>query len=314
MKNQYRTFALLLALLCLLCPFSSCKARQKNTDYTIVCTVFPVYDWVMNIVGDTEGISVSLLVQNGTDPHSYQPSVADIAAVSDCDMLIRTGGVSEAWLDDVLAQAPREERSVVSLLPLLDTPAHHEHDAEHDDHSHSEAYDEHVWLSLKNAAVLTEAIGKAVTDARPEDTEAIESNTEAYLSRLQALDGAYEQAAKEAVCRHLVFADRFPFRYLLDDYGLTYDAAFEGCSAETEISFETVTRLAERIDALSLSHVIITESGDRSLASAVIDNTTEKRAEILVMDSMQSYTKSHTASYLTVMEENLSVLRTAMKG
>ncbi|MDR1628656.1 MAG: zinc ABC transporter substrate-binding protein [Oscillospiraceae bacterium] len=183
-------------------------------------------------------------------------------------------------------------------------------------HSHEGELDEHVWLSLKNAQVFTSYIADKLAELDADNTAIYKANAESYNTKLGALDGEYRQAVNKAATKTLLFADRFPFRYLVDDYGLDYYAAFSGCSAETEASFETVVFLAEKTNGLNLKHVMVIESSDKSMANTVIQNTAGKNQSILVLNSLQSVTAAEVSAgttYLSVMESNLEVLKEAMQ-
>ncbi|MCR4891784.1 MAG: zinc ABC transporter substrate-binding protein [Lachnospiraceae bacterium] len=203
-------------------------------------------------------------------------------------------------------------------------PADHEDDHAlededgHDhDHEHGEVeYDEHVWLSLRNTQTLVEKISSALQTIDPTNAETYKKNTSSYMDKLSALDQEYEKAVSGASFTTLLFGDRFPFRYLVDDYGLSYYAAFVGCSAETEASFETITFLSQKVDELSLHTVMTIENSDQKIAKTIIENTQTKDQQILALDSMQSTTSEDVAkgaSYLSIMENNLEVLKKALK-
>ena len=131
-----------------------------------------------------------------------------------------------------------------------------------------------------------------------------------------ACDAEYDNAVKSGSKKTVLFADRFPFRYLVDDYGLDYYAAFVGCSAETEASFETITFLSKKVDELGLSSILTIEGQDKKIADTVKQNTSKKDQEILTMDSLQSTTSKDVeggVTYLSVMEGNLEVLKEALK-
>ena len=180
------------------------------------------------------------------------------------------------------------------------------------DHDHEEEADEHVWLSLKNAKTLVDAISNALQELDPDNKDAYAANAAAYIEKLSALDGAYQSAVDGAARKTVLFGDRFPFRYLVDDYGLSYYAAFAGCSAESEASFETVSFLAKKVDELKLPCVLTIEGKNHKIAETIVENTAEKNQKILTMDSMQSTTSedvANGATYLSVMEQNLSVLK-----
>ncbi|MCI8331231.1 MAG: zinc ABC transporter substrate-binding protein [Clostridiales bacterium] len=306
--------------------FCACtKQEQKQPDHVnIVVTLFPYYDWVQEIIGeDNDTIDVTLLIKNGTDLHSYQPSIEDIVSISNCDLFIYTGGESDAWVDDVLSSAQNKNMRVINLTQLLGDDAKTEEmieGMEKDDHSHHDAsdieYDEHVWLSLKNAAFFCQAIADQITDLSPQaDKDRYLTQAESYRQKLHDLDGKYQQTVEEADTQTLLFGDRFPFQYLLSDYDMQYYAAFSGCSAETEASFATIAFLAGKMDELALQHCLVTESSDHSIANTIIQNTKAKNQDILVLDSLQSvlYTEiEQGASYLAIMESNLETLKKAL--
>ena len=182
-------------------------------------------------------------------------------------------------------------------------------------HDHEEEADEHVWLSLKNAKTLVDAISNALQELDPDNKDAYAANAAAYIEKLSALDGAYQSAVDGAARKTVLFGDRFPFRYLVDDYGLSYYAAFAGCSAESEASFETVSFLAKKVDELKLPCVLTIEGKNHKIAETIVENTAEKNQKILTMDSMQSTTSEDVANgttYLSVMEQNLSMLKEAL--
>ncbi len=310
---------------------------SENNNIQIVTTIFPEYDWVMNILGDNPACAeVTMLLDSGVDLHSYQPTPEDIMKISTSDMFIYVGGESDEWVDDVLEEAVNKDMVVINLLDILGDSVkeeqvvegmqeeEHEHDHEEEGHDEDEheheteeiEYDEHVWLSLRNAAVLTAKISEAIQSVDPTNAGVYQANTSSYLEKLDALDSEYKNAVAEGSLNTLLFGDRFPFRYLVDDYGLNYYAAFVGCSAETEASFETITFLAQKTDELSLHTVMTIEGADHRIAEAIINATNSQDQQILTLDSMQSTTAEDVkdgATYLSIMETNLSVLKEALK-
>ncbi|MCR4648921.1 MAG: metal ABC transporter substrate-binding protein [Lachnospiraceae bacterium] len=187
-----------------------------------------------------------------------------------------------------------------------------EHDHEHEEHES----DEHVWLSLKNASVLCDEIANALETIDPENKDTYAANAEAYKAKLSDLDAQYKDAVDTASCKTLLFGDRFPFRYMVDDYGLDYYAAFAGCSTEVEASFNTVIFLAEKADELNLKSVMTIEGTEHKIAETVRDNTEAKDQQILTLDSMQTTTSADIAAgktYLSIMTSNLEVLKEALK-
>lgn len=318
---------------------------SKNEKLSVVTTIFPEYDWVRNILGDkAEDAELTMLLGKGVDLHSFQPTADDIIKISRCDLFIYVGGESDEWVEDALKEATNKDMVVIDLLDVLGDAVKEEevkegmeaeeHDHDHEDeeeehdydhengqeeeHGHEEEaeYDEHVWLSLKNAAVLVGAISDALVSLDAENADRYTANTAAYIEKLNALDASYKAAVDSAKTKTVLFGDRFPFRYLVDDYGLDYYAAFVGCSAESEASFETVAFLANKLDELGLSAVLTLEGSDHRIAETVVSASERRSAQILSMNSMQSTTAEdikNGATYLSIMEKNLDVLTDALK-
>ena len=387
-RNILYKLAAALTAICMLTAFSGCgedadaksgkvedgvtqkdetnAADQKKLQ--VVATIFPEYDWVKEILGaQADQVDLTLLLGNGVDMHSYQPTMADILKISTCDVFIYVGGESDSWVADVLKGAGNPDRKAINLMEVLGDEAKeeeivegmqdedgHVHESEtktdaqedsessqdadtqdaiagtdrneesagnaadtEDSHKHDDdlEYDEHVWLSLKNTALFCDAITDALAEADPEHAKTYQDNAAAYEEKLAALDQEYEETVDASEQKTLLFADRFPFRYLTDDYGITYYAAFTGCSAETDASFETITFLAGKLDELKLPVVLTIENSDQKVAKAVIENTKTKDQKILTLDSMQSVTSDEIAdgtTYLSIMESNLKILKEAL--
>lgn len=305
---------------------------------SVVTTIFPIYDWVREIAGDSGDVEITMLLDNGVDLHSYQPTAADIMKVATCDAFVYVGGESDEWVEDALAESVNPDMAVLNLVEamgddikieeIVEGMEHeheeHEHEEEeHDedaedhehDHEHEEEADEHVWLSLRNAQKLVKAIADTLAVADPANGDAYQGNAAAYIARLSALDAEYTAAVDGADFDTVLFGDRFPFRYLADDYGLNYYAAFTGCSAESEASFETVVFLAGKVDELGLTTVLTIEGDNHRIAETIVENTQAKNAQVLAMDSMQGTTGEavkNGVTYLGIMEANLDVLRQAL--
>lgn len=336
-KNKFRKLLLSVFFVGIAVFLSACgrtSADGVNVDeqngqkkLQVVATIFPEYDWVREILGEqADNVELTLLLENGVDMHSFQPTMSDILKVSTCDVFIYVGGESDAWVADALKGAGNPERTAINLMEVLGDRAKEEEVVEgmqeedgHDGHDHEEQeeleYDEHVWLSLKNTQVFCDAISEALQAADPENAKLYQENTTAYKGKLAALDREYQAAVDQSESKTLLFADRFPFRYLTDDYNLTYYAAFTGCSAETDASFETITFLAGKLDELKLPVVFVIENSDGKVAKAVVENTNTRDQKILTLNSMQSVTSDEInagTTYLSIMKENLKTLKEAL--
>ena len=329
-----KSIPMLFASLLMCAGLSACNTPTSNNDkLEIVTTIFPEYDWTREILGkNPANAEVTMLLDNGVDLHSYQPSAQDIVKISGCDLFIYVGGESDEWVERALEQSTNKDMVVINLLESLGDKVKeeevkegmegedHDHEGEDHDHDHEEEeeteYDEHVWLSLKNASAICETIEKGIEKIDPTNAETYKSNLASYKAKLNALDADYKKAVDDSSIKTLVFGDRFPFRYMVDDYGLDYYAAFVGCSAETEASFETIVFLAGKVDELGLHCVLTIEGTDHRIAETVVANTSDKNQKILSMDSLQSTTSADVkkgASYLSIMTGNLNTLKEALK-
>ena len=285
----------------------------------IVATIFPEYDWTMNILGDNPaGAEVTMLLDSGVDLHSFQPTSEDMMKVSTCDLFIYVGGESDEWVEDALQNAVNKDMKTINLLEVLGDQAKEEEVVEGMEAEEEEGpeLDEHVWLSLKNSSLLCAAIEEAIAEIDPDNQAVYEANLEEYQKQLADLDQKYKDTVDKAAGKTLLFGDRFPFRYLTDDYGLDYYAAFVGFSAESEASFETIQFLAKKMDQLDLPCIMTIENSDQKIADTVVRTTRKKDQKILTMNSMQSVTSEEAGSgtsYTGIMEDNLAVLKEALQ-
>lgn len=328
--------------------------KGNSNKISIVCTTFPQYDWVKNILGEeAERFNVTLLLDNGVDMHSYQPAVKDIATAGSSNLFIYVGGESDTWVEDALKEAKNKDLKAINLMETLGNSVKEEEvvegmqeERESLGHSHEKSskekqeqtqkeshensqeingqkeaadeepeYDEHIWLSIRNAEIMVKNIEKAIEQLDSDNAKVYQTNAENYIKKLDTLDKQYANRIQNAKYKAILFGDRFPFRYMADDYDLKYYAAFAGCSAETMAGFETVTFLAKKADELRLPVILTIENSDGRIAEAVKSNTTKKNQKILAMNSLQSVTKEQIAdgiTYLQVMQENLSVLSEAL--
>ena len=336
MKKQLGIFTAMTALTVTLCgcgaDTAAAAGAEQNTETAqdrlqIVTTIYPEYDWVMNVLGDqAANADVKMLLDNGVDLHSYQPSAQDIVTISDCDVFVYVGGESDNWVKDTLAEVQNTDMVVIDLMDAIGDTVKEEEiiegmEAEEEEEEEGEEeegpeYDEHVWLSLKNAQALCGTIADGLALADPANADAYHANADAYKAELSALDAEYQGVVDAASNKTLLFADRFPFRYMIEDYDLDYYAAFVGCSSETEASFETVMFLAGKTDELGLKNLLIIEGSDGKLADTVKNATETKDQQILTLNSLQSVSSTAAKdgiSYLSVMRDNLEVLKQALQ-
>ena len=331
---------------------SACNTESGKKDSTpkkisVVATIYPQYDWLKNVIGErADAVDLKLLVKNGTDLHSYKPSAQDIATIAKADLVVYVGGESDEWVEKALEATPKEGRIALNLMKALGdrvkeeevvegmqadpsassgTEEHHEHDkvtepaeATSEHHHHEEVEnDEHIWLSLKNAWILVNALAQSLSKVDSANSSIYTANAAIYNTKLSELDREFATATSDASQKTVLFGDRFPFRYLVDDYGIKYYAAFVGCSAESEASFETITFLAGKMDSLQLPAIFTIDGSDGKIARAILEaSKNSKNAQVLTLNSMQSVTDEQIkagADYLSIMRDNLEVLKKALK-
>lgn len=314
--RKVKIFLLILVMALL----TGCGTQEVKTDkLNIVCTTYPQYNWLEQIIGkDNSSIQLTLLLDNGVDMHSYQPTAKDMMMVSSADLFVYIGGESDNWARDAIKEAVNKDMVTINLMDALGERIKTEEMVEgmQGEEEEEPENDEHIWLSLKNAMHLTTVLSDAVQKLDSANAKIYQDNTKAYLEQLSNLDKQYEQMVKNAKLNTIIVGDRFPFRYLVDDYQIHYYAAFVGCSAETEASFETITFLAGKVDETNASCILAIDGSDEKIAKTIKENTKSKNQKILKLNSMQAVKKEQMENgftYLKGMEENLTVLKEALE-
>ena len=308
--NMFLAFVILIALF-----VSGCGSKAKNNDkISIVCTNFAVYDWVDEVIGDddAEKFDVKLLSGSG-DIHSYQPTAKDMTEIRTCDLLIYIGGTSDDWAEKVVKEGK------VNALKLFDVLKDElicgEHN--HSEHEHkADEYDEHIWLSLKSASKAVDAICQKLSAVDDTSKDVFRGNADAYMKKLAEADAEYVDAVQNSKDKKIVFADRFPFAYLVRDYGIEAVAAFPGCSADVDASFETIAMLVNVVDECEKKAVLVLENSNQAVAKTVVEGSKGKDAEIAVMNSCQMIGEKEIeqgADYLEIMKKNLEALKLALQ-
>lgn len=326
MKKIAYFLTFLIVFIMIFSCLTGCTTTKERKEFVVVCTVFPVYDWMRNVVGENDNVDIVLLLDDGLDLHNFQPTMDDMAVMSDCDVFIYVGGESDDWVDDVLTTVKNTKMTTVNLIEVLGDKAREEEeiegaeDAHEHEHEHEEeetGYDEHVWLSLKNAEIFVKKLADVMAVKDEKNAEKYQRNAAIYNESLSELDAEYEKAVGEASVKTLVFADRFPFLYLFKDYGLQYFAAFSGCSTETSASPETVAFLAGKLNELNLRYILQIEGQTHDIAISVRDASESKNQTITSLNSLQTITANDVkngVTYLSVMQSNLETLKTVLKN
>ncbi len=303
--------------LCL--SFFGCSPSSKTDgSLNIVCTIFPQYDFVRTLTEGQENVDVTLLLKAGQESHDYDPSSGDIASIHDCDMFIYVGGESDHWLDEILSTTEEENKKILALMDMVDpleeetVEGMEESEEGHNDLS-LEEYDEHVWTSPKNAMEIVRQLAGALVSFPEIDETMLRQKESAYLDALSELDKEIEKTVSEGNKDTIVVADRFPFRYLCEDYGIEYFAAFPGCAASTEPSSATLLFLTDKVKELSLSVVFKIEMSAANIANHIAEET---GAKVLTLHSCHNRTveeEERNETYLSLMEQNVENLKEALK-
>ncbi len=314
------TLLLMVAIIFTACTKDENFSGDEEEKIKIIATTFPSYDWMREIIGEeSDGLELTLLMDKGVDLHSFQPSIEEISNIKNSDLLIYVGGTSDKWVDDLLA-INETDLTAIGLMNVLGDGIKEEvivegmeHD--HEDHEHEGELDEHLWLSLKNAGLFSRAFAQKLGEIDPDNAEVYKKNADSYIEKLEILDNQFREVVEKAPNKYLIFGDRFPFRYLVDDYGLDCYAAFSGCSTEIEASFETISFLSNKMDELKLASILVIDNSDQKIATTILNNSKDPNRKILVLDSMQSVNSSDIKSgttYLSIMEKNLKILEESL--
>ena len=307
MKKYFITALLILTALILLC---SCARVEKNESdgLKIVTTVFPQYDFTKNITNGTDA-EVVMLLKSGSEPHSYEPSPADVLTIAECDLFIWVGGESEAWAKKLIDTSGIDESRVLALMdivPLIEVS---------DDHDHEDKeYDEHVWTSPKNAILITEAITKKLCEMDAKSSDAYTKNSAEYIKELDTLDIQFEKLGENADGKALIVGDRFPFIYLAREYGFNYISPFRGCSSHAEASAADIARVIEAARADKSPIVFSVDFSNEKLAKAISD---EVGGEVRRLHSCHTVAASDVENgigYIELMKENLKNIKEAIEN
>jgi zinc transport system substrate-binding protein len=315
-----KKFCILAALLVLLFPLAGCDAQTSGEDgrINVVALSFPPYDFARAVAGDCA--DVTMLLSPGTELHSYDPTPRDIRTIRDCDLFLYGGGVSDAWMTDVLASLGETDVRILAMTELIELLEQPEEDHNHEaDHTHDEGhdhgrYDEHVWTSPSNAAAITAAIRTALCELDPNNADTYNRNADAYIGEMKSLAADISDfVARDAVRRTLVFADRFPFLYFVEEFGLSYLSAFPGCAEQTEPGAQTIAALTKKVTEEKIPVVFYTEFSTQQMADSLCEST---GAEKLLFHSCHNVSKSDFdagVTYVSLMRQNFENLRKALQ-
>lgn len=296
---------------------SACGQAGREISYNkkIISTTFSAYDWACNVVGATEGYDLLYLTKSGVDLHSFNPTSRDITDIATADLVIYIGGPSDQWVKDAIKNKVNPKQQVICLMDFLKNQIVEEElvegMTEKEEEEEGIEYDEHVWMSLDNASLVTKEIASILASIDSPNASTFESNAVNYTDKLTSLKADFQGKMQERTKDTILVCDRFPFRYLFDEFDLKYYAAFPGCSAESEAGFDTVVFLSNKVDELNLSFVCVLENSPGQISKVVLDTAKKKDVEVLTLNSLQSISLKDIevgASYISIMEDNLKTI------
>lgn len=323
MKRIISSFIML--LICMLalagCKNNAVNSKDSNSTekLSVVATIFPPYDFVREIAGDN--VELTMLLPPGSESHSYEPSPQDMITVQNCDVFIYVGGESDTWVDGILDSMDTGNMKIISLMDCVDVveeeivPGMEEEDEEPSGESEPDEveYDEHVWTSPKNAKLIVQKISDVLCEVAATNANTYKTNTTAYLVQLDHLDAAFQEVMNNASRNTLIFADRFPFRYFVDTYGLNYYAAFPGCSTETEASAATVAFLIDKVNQESIPVVFFIEFSNEKMADTICESTNAKKLPLYSCHNVKKADFEGGVSYLELMTQNVENIKEVLQ-
>ena len=306
------SITILLAMLCALLSGCGAQSEPEGEGISVVATVFAPYDFARQLVGERG--EVTLLLPPGSEAHSYEPSPKDIIEIQNCDLFIYVGGVSDAWVSDVLESVGGEVRTVTLMdcVELLEEEHVEGMEVDEDEHEGEIEYDEHVWTSPRNAELICEKIAAALCEVDPEGAEEYGTALESYCAQLDELDAAFTEVVENGVRDTVVFGDRFPLLYFAKAYGLNYYAAWPGCADEAEPSAATVTFLIDKVTAEGIPVVFHIELSNEDMADTICNETGAKKMLFSACHNVTRAQFDAGVTYLELMWQNVDALREAL--
>lgn len=296
---------------------TGCETNKKSNDkLSIVSTIFPGYDFARQIAD--KNADITMLLSPGMESHNYDPTPQDIIKIENADIFIYVGGESDEWVDDILDNVDTSKTKVIKMMDSVDTleeevvEGMQEEAEEETSEEHEEEYDEHVWTSPKNAVKITKAISNAIIEKDAEHKDQYESNTTAYVEKLESLDSDFKEIVSNASRKEIIFGDRFPLRYFVEEYGLTYYAAFPGCSSDTEANASTIAFLIDKVKEDQIPVVFYIEMSNQKIAKTIAEETGAKTLEFHTAHNVTKQEFNNGITYIDIMNNNIKVLKEAL--
>lgn len=340
MKKQHKGMTLLTTLLLFTMALCGCN-QSKSTENTkvqnaettgnvddagkinVVATIFPEYDFLRQIGGNY--LNLTMLLTPGAESHSFEPTPQDIKEVGNADMFVYVGGDSDEWVDSILDSVNKDKMKIVTLMDCVElkeeetvegmTPEAEEEGGEEEEEGGEEEeveYDEHVWTSPKNTMLIVQKLCDTLCEIDPNHADEYKENTKNYIAKLEKLDTEFQNVVDSGKRKEIIVGDRFPFRYFVDAYGLTYYAAFPGCSTDTEADASTIAFLIDKVKKDQIPVVFHIEMSNEKTCDAICEATGAKSELLSAVHNISKDDFEAGVTYLDLMEQNVSVLKEAL--
>lgn len=316
LKKYLAAFALVAIIIGGIVGVILLENRNKNEHRNIIATNFVAYDFARAITGNSA--NVRMLLKPATESHSYEPTPQDIIDITNADFFIYIGGESDEWVADIIRDNGLDENKTIRLMDFVELKEEEEKEGmeseEEEEEEEGEAeYDEHIWTSPRNAVSIIEAMRDRFIARDATKNNEYAENARKYTERIMQIDQEIRKLVSKSTRKELIFADRFPFRYFVDEYGLDYYAAFPGCAEQTEASSSTIAFLVDKVKADRVPVVLKIELTSDKLAKTI---SAETGAKILTLNAAHNISQEEFdagRTYADILEDNIVVLEEALK-
>lgn len=309
-----KRFIKLLFILVIFIGLSGCDTKEDNKKLKIVSTSFPGYDFTRAIIKDVSNIEVKMLLKPGSELHDFEPTPKDIKDIKNSDIFIYVGGDSDEWIEDILSEINQKKTKLIKLMDLIETKEEEivEGMEKEDDEEEEKEYDEHVWTSPINAIIITSKLKDEIIKKDPDNKELYLKNSTNYINALNEIDEEIIEVVNNAKRKELIFADRFPLRYFVDRYNLSYYAAFPGCSEKTEASAKTIAFLIDKVKKDEIPIIFHNELTNGKIAETIKKETNAKVLEFNSLHNVSQEQFNKGITYIDIMKDNIKALKEAL--
>lgn len=305
-----KLFVLLLSCVCFLsgCDFTGKKSNGGKLK--IMTTLFPQYDFAKQVAKDKA--EVKLLLPPGVESHTFEPTAADVISINESDIFLYTGKYMEPWVENIVAGSIDSDvkvKDVSSGIHLMKIERDDDHDHES---NHYHTYDPHIWLDLSLACKIVDNIKDTLSEVDPTNASYYESNAKEYKNQLVMLDQDFYTAVEGAKHKSIVFGGRFAHAYFVKRYRLGYETAFNGCSAETEPSLQSISEIIKFIKDNDIPCVYYEEFSEPKVAKSIALQTGVKLLQFTTAHNVTKDQFENGVSFLDIMKGNLKNLKVGL--